>query len=139
MEIRIYLSGHMHNNWREKVIDNIKDEHVSFLLPFKGNQKTDERHFAIRDKLALHKADIVFAYIQDTPDYKSPRYFGLGLELGYAAGLNKVIILVNELKGKIESFDFAVPFATASTSDFQEGIELLKYAVSSNQEAHKYQ
>jgi nucleoside 2-deoxyribosyltransferase len=137
--VNVYLSGHMHNNWREKIIIACSQLDINFLVPFKGTIKTDERFFAVRDKLSLNSSDIVFAYIQDTPDYKNARYFGLGLELGYAAAQNKVIILVNELKDKIESFDFAIPFATAYTNDFNEGIELLIYSTIDKSQFKKYQ
>jgi len=139
MSVNIYLSGHMHNNWRQTVMDACSGLNANFLVPFKGNEKIDERYFAVRDKLSLNKSDIVFAYIQDTIDYKAARYFGLGIELGFAAGQNKVIILVNEFRGKIESFDFAIPFSTAFSNNLAEGIEILKYAISDKSEHKKYQ
>lgn len=129
MIYKVYLSGHLRNAWREQVVRACKDLPIEFLIPVRAVGTLHPGYYASKDMLFINKADIVFAYIQDSEDNKNPKYFGLGVEVGYARGQNKVIILVNELQEKDITFRFVEPLAHTVATDLTEGIDVLKFCV----------
>ena len=108
--INIYLAGGFHTNWQEKIINEFKlFDNISFSNPKKnGLVKSDE--YYLWDTLQLEKCDIVLAYLEKT----NPLALGLIFELGYARGLGKKVILVDE-KTDLDS-DYAKQFKFARES-----------------------
>ena len=108
--IRIYLAGGFHTNWQEKVVEEFK--HTNELIFFNpkehGLTKSDEYFFW--DILKLEKCDIILAYLEKT----NPLALGLVFELGYAKGLGKKVILVDD-KTSFDS-DYAKQFSLAKKS-----------------------
>ena len=85
----VYLSGGHYSGWQDKVV--IADESFAYKDPSK-NGLTDPKLYTEWDLDAIRNSDIIFAYLEE----KNPGGYALSLEIGYAAALGKLIILVDE-------------------------------------------
>jgi nucleoside 2-deoxyribosyltransferase len=125
--MKVYLAGGFRSNWQRKVIDSFNDnEKISFFNPKEhGLRNSDEYYFW--DTLHLEQCDIVFAYLEQS----NPLALGLIFELGYARGIHKKVILVDE-KSTNKDSDYARQFRFARESvdvafdTLEEGIIFLK-------------
>ena len=118
MKQKAYLAGGFNSNWRERVkkLDNV----IFFDPEFKSEQEWFE--YGAWDVHYIKQCDIVFGYM----DNKNPSGYGLSVELGYAKGLNKTIILVLE-KGheKDKYLQFLKVTADVVYEELLDGIKFL--------------
>lgn len=124
--IKVYLAGGFHTNWQEKVIESLKDKReISFSNP-KDHGLLKSNQYYLWDTLHLEKCDIVLAYLEKT----NPLALGLIFELGYARGLGKKVVLVDE-KSEYDSeyakqFKFAKESVDIILEDLEEAIKFLE-------------
>lgn len=120
---RVFLSGGLESNWRDKVIAEIPG--IEFYDP-RSHKLQSPRQYAIWDIHHITRANILFGYMEKD----NPSGYGLATEIGYARGLGKTVILVDE-RSQIDK-QFGTYFAIVrETSDMvleslDEGIALLK-------------
>lgn len=137
--MNIYLAGGFHGrDWQSEVegISNFTSSTpVTFENPRNRTRGTDNgneeifkeaRVYTQWDLQAIRKSQIVFVYIaKENP--------GLGslVEVGYAKGLGKIVILVVEPRGedretKDRYFDFAREVSDVYFDKLEDGVEYLK-------------
>lgn len=124
--IQVYLAGGFKTNWQEKVINSFeKRDEFNFANPKSHGLSRSDQYY-LWDTLHLEKCDIVLAYLEKT----NPLALGLIFELGYARGLRKKVILVDE-KTRHDSeyakqFRFARESVDVIFEDLEEAISYLK-------------
>lgn len=142
-KVRVYLSGGFHSDWQKKVIKACGTDDFYFLNPLEKevdlksgeyekkyiSEETKEEMsqwqrqspWWQQDRLAIEKADVVFAYWED---YR-PKLLGTGVafELGISYALGKVVILVNKIEHRYYR-EFEHLFISFKT--LEEGIEHLR-------------
>lgn len=113
----VYLAGGMRGAWRNEV-KKLSDE-VTWLDPCDHGLK-DEWEYALWDLQAIKGCDIVFAYLETD----NPGGEGLNLEIGFAHGLGKYVILVD---GKWHRYGgMARSVASVTHRSLTKGIEFLE-------------
>ena len=137
--ITIYLAGNTHELWREELKEMVfggeRDiSELTFLEPFQspegrnffpaveGTSPLSPGEYTTRDLLFIDKADLVFAYLHPYSEYS--RHVGTSAEVGYARGLNKRIIIVDEF-GE-ESFEFLKQMADVVFENLGKGATYLR-------------
>lgn len=120
----VYLAGGFGSEWQEKVMKACINE-FTFFNPKSHNLKdTDE--YKVWDLHYVKRCDILFGFIEED----NPYGLGLALEIGYAKGLDKTIILVDQKSQKSEKFEryFKIVRSTADIifEDLDKGIDYLK-------------
>jgi len=113
--MRIYLAGGMANSWRTKVIAAL--DRFTILQPDRSIINSAE--YTARDLLLVRSADIVLAYMEAD----NPSGLGLALEVGYALGLGKTVVLVNE--GKNPYMPIVENAVSLVYCNFDEALEAL--------------
>ena len=110
--LNVYLSGEIHSNWREEIIDLCKEEklNISFSSPITDHEASDncgveilgkeEKNFwkdnkgakinSIKTRKSIIDSDIVVVKFGDK--YKQ---WNAAFDTGYAAALNKSIIVIH--------------------------------------------
>ena len=145
MKLKVYLSGEIHTNWRDEIIDKCKSKNleIEFSSPTTNHELSDdvgvkilgdeEKKFwhdnkgakinAIRTRNAIEKADIVVVRFGEK--YKQ---WNAAFDAGYAAALNKSIIIIHneEHQHALKEVDAA---ASAVASDQKQAIRILKYVL----------
>lgn len=106
--MKVYLAGGMRTGWQHDVERSINIEEVhhedgitvtwekrkicmEFINPC-NHQLTDIKQFTHWDLEGVKQADIIFCYLEKS----NPGGEGSILEIGYALGLGKIVILVDE-------------------------------------------
>jgi len=121
---KIYLSGGLNSNWQESILQDLEEEFI-FYNP-RNHGLNEAKLYTTWDLYHIKIADIVFAYMESD----NPSGYGLTLEIGYAAALNKTIILVDVRSGQDESFadKFRIVRESASVvfDDLEKAINYLK-------------
>lgn len=121
---KVYLAGGMKSGWQDTVIEKYGDKFIFFNPRDHKLNKPDQ--FSTWDLHHVKSADIIFAYFESD----NPSGIGMTLEIGYARGLNKTIILVDE-KSPSDSF-FANKFRIVRNSadvvldSLEEGLAFLE-------------
>lgn len=124
MKPKIYLAGGIRSNWQEKVISNVI---ADFFNP---RTKEIERkmvltEFGTWDLHYIKQCDIVFGFMEKD----NPSGIGMSVELGYAKGLGKTVILVLEKENqhiKDKYLEFMTKVADVVYDNLDEGVEFLK-------------
>lgn len=140
---RIYLSGEIHTDWRERIVDGSKDLPVEFFSPVTDHKASDlcgeeilgaeELTFwrdrkgaginSIRTNTLIETADIVV--VRFGPKYKQ---WNAAFDAGYASALGKPIITLHD-----EEHDHALKevdaASRATTRTPEQVVEILKYAI----------
>lgn len=88
--MKVYLAGGMKSGWQDKVIQAYPG--IEFLDP-RTHGLTDPMEYTQEDMRMIEEADVVFAYMEES----NPGGYALGLEVGYALGLNKSVIWSDDL------------------------------------------
>jgi len=140
---RIYLSGEIHTDWRERIIDGSKDLPAEFYSPVTDHEASDlcgeqilgteDLNFwrdrkgaginSIRTNTLIETSDIVV--VRFGPKYKQ---WNAAFDAGYAYALRKPIITLHD-----EEHDHALKEvdgasrATARTPE--QVVEILKYVI----------
>ena len=141
--IKVYLSGEIHTNWRDEIINKCKDLNlnITFYSPVTDHGLSDdvgikilgneEKKFwhdnkgakinAIRTRNRIEKADIVVVRFGEK--YKQ---WNAAFDAGYASALNKSLIIMHsdEHQHALKEVDAA---ASAVVSDNEQVVRILKY------------
>ena len=142
---RIYLSGEIHTDWRDKIMDGAAALKlpVEFSSPVTDHDASDDcgaailggednkfwydhkgaKMNALRTRTLLEKADIVVVRFGDK--YKQ---WNAAFDAGYAAALGKSLIVVHDpsLTHPLKEVD-AAALAVAETSE--QVVDILKYVI----------
>ena len=111
--LKVYLSGEIHTNWRNEIINKCKDENleIEFSSPTTNHELSDDvgvqilgkedikfwhdnkgaKINAIKTRLLIKKSDIVVVRFGDK--YKQ---WNAAFEAGFAAALNKSLIIMHD-------------------------------------------
>ena len=144
MKLKVYLSGEIHTNWRNEIIDKCKSRNleIEFSSPTTNHELSDdvgvkilgneENKFwhdnksakinAIRTRNAIVKADIVVVRFGEK--YKQ---WNAAFDAGYASALNKSLIIMHsdEHQHALKEVD-AAALAVAKNTD--EIVKILQYS-----------
>ena len=145
MHLKVYLSGEIHTNWREEIIDKCNKENleIKFSSPITNHELSDDvgvqilgkedhkfwhdnkgaKINAIRTRSSIEKSDIVVVRFGEK--YKQ---WNAAFEAGYASALNKSLIIIHndEHQHALKEVDAA---AFAVTKNINEVVNILKYTI----------
>ncbi|MGD8712576.1 MAG: YtoQ family protein [Thiohalophilus sp.] len=145
MEWNVYLSGEIHSNWREQIIDGCKQAglNINFMSPVTDHASSDDcgavilgeeeipfwrdhkgaKINAIRTRTSIEKADVVVVRFGD-----KYRQWNAAFDAGYAAALGKPIITLHEpeLTHALKEVDGA---ALATAERPGQVVDILKYVI----------
>ena len=145
--LNIFLSGEIHTNWREEIIDQSKNQNlpINFFSPETNNANSDDCGVSIlgtendkfwhdykgasinsiNNSICIKKSDIVI--IKFGEKYKQ---WNAAFDEGYEIGLNKNIITLHakDLDHALKEVDAA---AKAVCRSNEEVIKILKYITNS--------
>ena len=148
MKLKVYLSGEIHTNWRDEIIEKCKNENldIEFSSPTTNHELSDDigvkilgkedKKFwhdnkgakinSIKTRNAIQKADIVIVRFGEK--YKQ---WNAAFDAGYASALNKSLIIIHndEHQHALKEVDAA---AVAVTKNNDEVINILKYSINSS-------
>ena len=143
--LNIYLSGEIHTNWRDDIINLCKKEklNVRFSSPITDHEASDncgveilgkeDKKFwkdnkganlnSIKTKKSILDSDLVIVKFGDK--YKQ---WNAAFDAGYAAALNKSIIVIHndENQHALKEVDAA---ASAVVKDHDQVVRILKYVI----------
>ena len=144
MELTVYLSGEIHTNWREEIIEKCNQLNlpINFLSPVTNHELSDdvgvkilgaeEKKFwqdhksakinSIRTKNAIEQADIVIVRFGEK--YKQ---WNAAFDAGYAVALSKSLIVMHsdDNQHALKEID---AMAQAVTSNIDEVVKILNYS-----------
>ena len=148
MELTVYLSGEIHTNWREEIIEKCNQLNlpINFLSPNTNHELSDDvgvkilgeednkfwhdhksaKINSIKNKNAIERSDIVIVRFGEK--YKQ---WNAAFEAGYAIGLSKTLIVIHseENQHALKEIDAA---ALATTNNIKDTIKILNY-ITTNQ------
>ena len=146
--LKVYLSGEIHTNWRDEIINKCKDLNlnITFYSPVTDHELSDdvgikilgneEKKFwhdnksakinAIKTRSSIKKSDIVIVRFGEK--YKQ---WNAAFDAGYAAALSKSLIIIqnDEHQHALKEIDAA---ALAVTKNTDEVVQILKYTLNGN-------
>ena len=141
--LNVYLSGEIHSNWRQEIINLCNNENleISFSSPITNHEASDncgveilgneEKNFwkdnkganinSIKTRKSIKDCDIVVVKFGEK--YKQ---WNAAFDAGYAAALNKSIIVIHndEHQHALKEVDAA---AAAVAKDQHQVVRILKY------------
>jgi len=144
MELCVYLSGEIHTNWREEIIEKCNQLilPINFLSPNTNHELSDDvgvkilgeednkfwhdhksaKINSIRTKNAIEQSDIVVVRFGDK--YKQ---WNAAFEAGYAVALSKSLIVMHndDNQHALKEID---AMAQAVTSNVDEVVKILNYS-----------
>ena len=94
-KIKIYLAGGFHSGWQDKVISECPG--FEYYDP-RTHRLALPEHYKVWDLSHVKQSDILFVVM----DRDNPSGYGMALEIGYAKGLDKTVIVVDEKSGSNE-------------------------------------
>ncbi len=143
MTLKIYLSGEIHTDWREQIIDGAKGLDVAFSSPVTDHAASDDCGVAIlgaepdkywhdhkgaminaiRTRKGIHDADVVVVRFGE--QYKQ---WNAAFDAGYAAALGKSLIILQrpEHDHPLKEVDAA---ALAVAREPAQVVEILRYVL----------
>ena len=146
MSLKVYLSGEIHTNWRDEIVNKCIRENlkIEFSSPTTNHKlsddigveilgKEDKKYWhdnksakinAIKTRLSIEKSDIVVIRFGDK--YKQ---WNAAFDAGYASALNKSLIIIHneEHQHALKEIDAA---AVAVAKSAEEVVNILKYTLS---------
>ena len=144
MELCVYLSGEIHTNWREEIIEKCNQLNlpINFLSPITNHELSDDvgvkilgeednkfwhdhksaKINSIRTKNAIEQSDIVVVRFGDR--YKQ---WNAAFDAGYAVALSKSLIVMHndDNQHALKEID---AMAQAVTSNIDEVVKILNYS-----------
>ncbi len=144
MELIVYLSGEIHTQWRDEIIEKCKNLNlpIEFLSPVTNHELSDDIGIKIlgkedkkfwhdnksakinfiRTKNAIERSDIVVVRFGE--QYKQ---WNAAFDAGYAIGLSKNIIVLHSDNNQhaLKEIDAS---ASAVTNSIDEVIKILQYS-----------
>jgi len=143
MTLNVYLSGEIHTDWRDQIIEGAKDLDVTFNSAVTDHAASDDCGVAIlgaepdkiwhdrkgaminaiRTRKGIADADVVVVRFGD--QYKQ---WNAAFDAGYAAALGKSLIILHgaEINHPLKEVDAA---ALAVASDPKQVVEILRYVL----------
>ena len=145
MKLKVYLSGEIHTNWRNEIINKCKSKNleIEFSSPVTNHELSDDvgekilgkedKKFwhdnkgakinAIRTRNSIQNADIVIVRFGEK--YKQ---WNAAFDAGYASALNKSLIIFHndENQHALKEVDAA---ALAVTKNTDEIVNILNYVI----------
>ena len=145
MKLKVYLSGEIHTNWRNEIINKCKSKNleIEFSSPVTNHELSDDvgekilgkedKKFwhdnkgakinAIRTRNSIQSADIVIVRFGEK--YKQ---WNAAFDAGYASALNKSLIIIHndEHQHALKEVDAA---ALAVTKNTDEIVDILNYCI----------
>jgi len=143
MTLKVYLSGEIHTDWREQIIDGAKGLDVSFEAPVTDHAASDDCGVAIlgtenskywhdhkgatvnaiRTRRGIEEADVVVVRFGDK--YKQ---WNAAFDAGYAAAKGKSLIVLHppEHQHALKEVDAA---ALAVAEEPRQVVEILRYVL----------
>ena len=145
MKLKVYLSGEIHTNWRDEIINKCKSKNleIEFSSPVTNHELSDDvgvkilgkedKKFwhdnkgakinAIRTRNSIQNADIVIVRFGEK--YKQ---WNAAFDAGYASALNKSLIIFHndENQHALKEVDVA---ALAVTKNTDEIVNILNYVI----------
>ncbi|MDE0984782.1 MAG: YtoQ family protein [Yoonia sp.] len=143
MTLSIYLSGEIHTDWRDQIIDAAKDLDVTFSAPVTNHAASDDcgvaimgvednkfwhdnkgaKLNAIRTRRGIESADIVVVRFGEK--YKQ---WNAAFDAGMAAGLGKSLIVMHQADHAhaLKEVDAA---ALAVVQEPQQVVQILRYVL----------
>ena len=146
MDLIVYLSGEIHTDWRDEIVQKSKDLNlpINFLYPNINHELSDDvgvnilgkedKKFwhdhksakinSIRTKNAIEQADIVVVRFGEK--YKQ---WNAAFDAGYAIGLSKSLIVLHDDDNQhaLKEIDAS---ASAVAKNVEEVVKILKYTIS---------
>ena len=141
--MKVYLSGEIHTNWRDKIIQGAKGLEVSFFSPVTDHSASDDcgvnilgpednkywhdkksaQINSIRIRTGIEQSDIVVVRFGE--QYKQ---WNAAFDAGYAAALGKSIIIMHasSIAHALKEVDAA---ALAVTETPEQVVNILKYVL----------
>ena len=141
--MKVYLSGEIHTNWRDKIIQGSKGLEVSFFSPVTDHSASDDcgvnilgpednkywhdkksaQINSIRIRTGIEQSDIVVVRFGE--QYKQ---WNAAFDAGYAAALGKSIIIMHasSIAHALKEVDAA---ALAVTETPEQVVNILKYVL----------
>lgn len=123
---KVYLAGGMRSGWQDTVKNSVN---LNFIDPrHKGNAKDKTMSLSEYGTWDLHHikiCDIVFAYMERD----NPSGIGMAIEMGYAKGIGKTVVLCLEQDHKTQKDRYLVFMEKAADvvfNDFNAAILYLK-------------
>ena len=147
MEITVYLSGEIHTDWRDKILQKCDDLKlpITFLSPITSHELSDDvgikilgkedKKFwhdhksakinSIRTKNAIEQADVVVVRFGEK--YKQ---WNAAFDAGFAIGLSKSLIVLHsdDHQHALKEIDAS---ASAVASNIDEVVKILQYICTS--------
>ncbi|MFV0512039.1 MAG: YtoQ family protein [Jhaorihella sp.] len=143
MTLNVYLSGEIHSDWREQIVQGAKGLDLRFDAPVTDHDASDDcgvailgaepdRYWhdhkgamvnAIRTRKAIRDADIVVVRFGD-----KYRQWNAAFDAGFAAALGKSLIVLHgaEHQHALKEVDAA---ALAVASEPRQVVEILRYVL----------
>ena len=145
MNLIVYLSGEIHTNWRDEIIENSLNLNlpIEFTKPITDHELSDDcsqkilgkennkfwhdhksaKINSIRTRTSIEQADIVIVKFGEK--YKQ---WNAAYEAGFAAALSKPLIIIhqNEQQHALKEIDAA---ALAVTKNVDEVVKILQYTI----------
>ena len=120
---KVYLAGGSHSGWQYEVIKSCSE--IEFYDPRTHNLSKPEQ-YTLWDMHHIRLSNILFGCMNKD----NPSGYGLSFEVGYAKGLGKTVILVDEKSSEDEHFQrqFAIIREAADIcfDSLEDGINYLK-------------
>ena len=94
MRQTVYLAGGMRSDWQMNVKRSVHaaNRDVQFFDPMAREQDLTFSEYSVWDLHKVKQSDIVFAYMEQD----NISGYGMSVEIGYAKGLGKTVILCRE-------------------------------------------
>ncbi len=143
MTLKVYLSGEIHTDWREQIIEGAKGLDVEFSAPVTDHDASDDcgvailgaedsrfwhdhkgaKVNAIRTRKAIGEADVVVVRFGE-----KYRQWNAAFDAGYAAALGKSLIVLHgdEHQHALKEVDAA---ALAVAKEPMQVVQILRYVL----------
>ena len=141
--MKVYLTGEIHTNWRDKIIQGAKGLEVSFFYPVTNHSASDDcgvdilgpednkywhdkksaQINSIRTRAGIEESDIIVVRFGE--QYKQ---WNAAFDAGYAAALGKSLIIMHasDISHALKEVDAA---ALAVTETPEQVVNILKYVL----------
>ncbi len=146
MTLNVYLSGEIHTDWREQIIDGASDLDISFYGPVTDHAASDDcgvaimgpeddkfwhdrkgaQLNAIRTRKGIEESDIVVVRFGD--EYKQ---WNAAFDAGFAAALGKSLVILHgpDHAHALKELDAA---ALAVAREPAQVVQILRYVLTGN-------
>jgi YtoQ family protein len=145
MSLNVYLSGEIHTDWREQIVEGAADLNISFNSPVTNHDASDDCGVAIlgaeenkywhdhkgamvnaiRTRKGIEDADVVVVRFGE-----KYRQWNAAFDAGYAAALGKSIIVLS-LPDQQHALKEVHAAALAVAEEPAQVVEILRYVLTS--------